>query len=102
MRLLIIPNRQETVAVMLGNMSNYPRMVGEWVRLKASPSVEIIRSLLLGPSNWERLARWELLSPERIMRTLRYVAGDRSLRSVKPRYGSFLDGNGAHCLPLTT
>lgn len=49
--------RQETVAVMLGNMSDYPQWIGEWVRLKASPSVKIIRALLLDPALSERLNR---------------------------------------------
>lgn len=51
-------HRQETVAVLLGNMSSYPQWIGEWVRLKASPSVKIIRALLLDPAIAERLNRW--------------------------------------------
>eukprot|EP00752_Nemacystus_decipiens_P006721 g6044.t1 len=46
---------KETVAVMLGNMSGYSRWVGEWVRLKASPSAKIIRALLLDPAIVDRL-----------------------------------------------
>lgn len=42
---------------MLGNMSDYPQCVGEWVRLKASPSVKIVRALLLDPAVGERLNR---------------------------------------------
>lgn len=43
---------------MLGNMSDYPEAIGEWVRLKASPSVKIIRALLLDPAAAERLSRF--------------------------------------------
>lgn len=46
------------MAVLLGNMSDYPQCIGEWVRLKASPSVKIVRSLLLDPAVGERLHRY--------------------------------------------
>lgn len=48
---------QESVAVLLGNMSDYPQWTGEWVRLKAAPSAKIIRALLLDPAIGERMHR---------------------------------------------
>ncbi|CAM9585246.1 unnamed protein product, partial [Ectocarpus sp. 8 AP-2014] len=54
-----LPFIVETVAVMLGNMSGYPQVVGEWVRLKASPSMKIIRALLLDPTIAERLSSFD-------------------------------------------
>ncbi|CAM9710801.1 unnamed protein product, partial [Scytosiphon promiscuus] len=50
-----LPFIVETVAVMLGNMSGFPQWVGEWVRLKASPAVKVIRALLLDPAVVDRL-----------------------------------------------
>eukprot|EP00903_Cladosiphon_okamuranus_P016193 g14943.t2 len=54
-----LPFIVETVAVMLGNMSGYPQWIGEWVRLKASPSAKIIRTLLLDPAIVDRLRSFD-------------------------------------------
>ncbi|CAM9120215.1 unnamed protein product, partial [Ectocarpus sp. 13 AM-2016] len=76
-----LPFIVETVAVMLGNMSGYPHVVGEWVRLKASPSMKIIRALLLDPTIAERLSSFDPES-ETGQRALKLVIEQMAERSA--------------------
>ncbi|CAM9103796.1 unnamed protein product, partial [Discosporangium mesarthrocarpum] len=56
-----LPFIVESIAVLLGNFTGYSKTVGEWVRLNASPSVQLVRAMLLDPALPSRLT---MFNPE--------------------------------------
>lgn len=75
---------------MLGNMSGYPQWVGEWVRLKASPSAKTLRALLLDPAIVDRLNGWVGTKPRRIDVNLFSDYHPEAHRAFTPFWGKAL------------